>query len=226
MVSPDRSWVVVGFGLVFTAIVSALLGAMVTLWLVERPAPISPARPSATAAAPAPSALPAAAPPAIAPAAPTPAAPAPAAAPPAPAAASASTPTPAPAPSAPAAAPTPAVAPAPAAPASPPPAAPAAAAAAPPLDADAVAATLPYTVQLGVFVEAEGAQRLAKMLTDQGYPAQVEIRKTSKGREMHYVRLADGYDSMGEASSEAAMLKRKLDVDAIPLRRQMPGSGQ
>jgi len=215
MGSPDRSWIVVGLGMVLTAIVAALLGAMVALWLVERPAPVIPARPVASAALPpkpaepappVPAAAPTPAPPATAP---TPAAPAPVAA----------TPIPAPAPASPA--PPEATSPAPAPPPTVP-AAPAPAAAAPTVDADAVAATLPFTVQLGAFTEADRAQHLAKMLTDQGYPAQVETRKTSKGHEMHYVRLADGYDSMGEASSEAAALKRKLDIDAIPIRRQTP----
>jgi cell division septation protein DedD len=88
--------------------------------------------------------------------------------------------------------------------------------------ANAAAATLPFTVQLGAFAEAGKAQNLAKMLSDQGYPTQVETRKTSTGREMHYVRLADSYDSRGAAASEAAALKRKLDIDAIPIRRKTP----
>jgi hypothetical protein len=68
----------------------------------------------------------------------------------------------------------------------------------------------------------EHAQRLAKELTDQGYPSQVEDHKAPSGHGMHYVRLADGFDTRGEAASAAAGLKRKLDIDAIPVRR--PGA--
>src|ERR1700735_2250333 len=52
-----------------------------------------------------------------------------------------------------------------------PPAPPAAAVALPPVDADALASKLPYAVQLGAFAEPERAERLAKALSDQGYPA-------------------------------------------------------
>jgi cell division septation protein DedD len=92
------------------------------------------------------------------------------------------------------------------------------------VDADALAAKLPYAVQLGAFAELERAQHLARVLEAQGYPAEVEDRDSQKGHEMHYVRLADGYDSMAAASKAAAALKRKLDIDAIPVRRGGAGS--
>jgi cell division septation protein DedD len=191
----DRSWTVVAIGLVSTAVVAAALGAVVTLWAVDRPVPPAPAvkpPPAAPAAEPAAAKPPAAEPSVAAAPPPTPAQPVAAAAPPVD-----------PPPPAPATAPSPKPA----------------AAAAPPVDDDKVAATLPYAVQLGVFAEIDRAQHLAKQLTDQGYPAQVEDHKSPAGHDMHYVRLADGYDSRGGALGEAAALKRKLDIDAIAVRR-------
>jgi len=208
MPAPDRSWIVVAIGLVATAIVAAALGAVVTLWLVDRPTP--PPAPKQAAARPAatPSPAPAAAP-----------APAPVATPVVPAPAPAAAPAPTPTPVA-AADPTPAPPPAPP-PAADPPAKPAAAVK-PPVDGDAVAAKLPFAVQIGAFDDLDHAQQLAKQLTDQGYPAQVEDHKAPSGHDMHYVRLADGFGTRGEAARAAAGLKRKVDIDAIPIRR--PGA--
>ena len=204
--APDRSWIVVAIGLVATAIVAAALGAVVTLWLVDQPAP--PPAPKSAAARPAPAAAPA-------PAATSAATPAPA-----PVAAPAPAPAPALAPSpAPVAAADPTPSPAPPPPAADPPAKPAAAAK-PPVDGDAVAAKAPFAVQIGAFDDLDHAQQLAKELTDQGYPSQVEDHKAPSGHDMHYVRLADGFGTRGEAARAAAGLKRKLDIDAIPIRRQ------
>jgi cell division septation protein DedD len=183
MTFPDRSWIVVGLGLIATAIVAAALGSVVTLWAIDKPVPDLPAAP----AAPAVPAAPAAPEPAPAPPPPPPPPPAETAGPP----------------------PSPAAEPAAAVP--------------PPVDADALAAQHPYAVQLGAFAEPERAEHLAKILSDQGYPAQVEIHKSPQGHEMHYVRLVEGYDGVADAARQAALLKRKLDIDAIPVRRRAAG---
>ncbi len=112
----DRGWIVVAIGLVATAVVAAALGAVVTLWAVDRPLPLAPSV-KLPPAAPAPAAEPIAAKP---PAAEPSAAPLPAPAPAQPVAAAAATVDPPP----PASAPSPAPA----------------AAAAPPVDDDKVAA--------------------------------------------------------------------------------------
>ena len=75
-------------------------------------------------------------------------------------------------------------------------------------------------MQIGAFDDLDHAQQLAKELTEQGYPSQVEDHKAPSGHDMHYVRLADGFGTRGEAARAAAGLKRKLDLDAIPIRRQ------
>ena len=77
-------------------------------------------------------------------------------------------------------------------------------------------------MQIGAFDDLDHAQQLARQLTDQGYPAQVEDHKAPSGHDMHYVRLADGFGTRGDAARAAAGLKRKLDIDAIPIRR--PGA--
>jgi cell division septation protein DedD len=191
MVPADRAWMLVmGLGLVATALIGMALGAVLTLWAVDGPVPPVPVlKPAASA----PLAAPIAPPPApIAQAAPPPAAPPPPA------------PQPAPTPAGPAAAPPPA-------------AVPPAAAAQPPV-ARAVA-VLPYTVQFGAFAEMEGAQHLLGLLRDGGQDVRIEDEKTAKGHEFHYVRLAEGYRTRAEALHEAAALKRTLDIDTIPVRR-------
>lgn len=204
--APDRSWIVVAIGLVATAIVAAALGAVVTLWLVDRPIAVPAPKQAAALPAAKPVTIPTPVPAAVPVPVPAPAPdPAPVASP-APVAAADPTPAPAPAPPMPP-------------PAADPPAKPVAAAK-PPVDGNAIAAKQPFAVQIGAFEDLDHAQTLAKDLTDQGYPSQVEDHKAPSGHDMHYVRLADGFGTRGEAARAAAGLKRKLDVDAIPIRRQ------
>jgi cell division septation protein DedD len=210
MASPDRSWIVVAVGLVATAIVAAALGAVVTLWAVDQPVPVAHAAPPAPKPAPAP--IPVAPPPQAATPAPPPASPAPAE--------TQAVPPPSPPPAAPVSAPP---TPAPVEPAaSPPPAIPPS----PPVDTAALAPKLPYAVQFGAFNDDDHAQRMAQTLQEQGLPAAVEFHKTPKGHDLHFVRLSDGYSTMSEASSRAAVLRRQLEIDVIPVRRQGAEAGQ
>jgi cell division septation protein DedD len=88
-----------------------------------------------------------------------------------------------------------------------------------PADAGTVAATLPYAVQFGAFAEMDRAQHLADALKDRGYAARIEDGRKSTAHGLHFVRLADGYRTKAEALQEVATLKRELDIDTIPVRR-------
>src|SRR5215470_18056109 len=76
------------------------------------------------------------------------------------------------------------------------------------------ASKLGFTVQLGAFLHADNAERLAGMLSSKGYDAQVSTKGDSQHREWHLVRVGSHSDRRS-AQAAAREIEKSLKIKAI-----------
>jgi cell division septation protein DedD len=71
-----------------------------------------------------------------------------------------------------------------------------------------------YAVQLGAFLQAGNAERLAAQANEKGYKAEVMVLKDSRGRSWHLVRVG-AYPDQGQAHTIASEIEGKLKIKIV-----------